>query len=410
MTDQHAPIAVVGGGLAAGTVVTELREAGYDGPLAVYAAEPHPPYERPPLSKDYLLGKAPLDKALVRPAEWYAENGVDLHTGTQVTAVDPAAHTLTAGGDPTPYSQLVLATGASPRHLGLADDSATQGAPVHYLRAWEDAERLHEALKPGSRLGIIGGGWIGLEVASAARSHDVEVVLLEMAPQPLLGVLGDEVAAIFADLHRRHGVDLRTGVQVSGVRASGGGVEIGLGDDRVSVDRLVVGVGAVPATSLAESAGLRVDNGIRTDAALRASAPDVFAAGDVANADHPVLGRPLRVEHWDTAIQHGKVVARNLLGGDAVHDALPYFFTDQYALGMEYVGNPGPDGFDRVVVRGTPGGDDGGTFTAWWLRGSAVVAAMQVNDWDATGDLRRLVGTTVDPERLADAAIPLAEV
>jgi 3-phenylpropionate/trans-cinnamate dioxygenase ferredoxin reductase subunit len=285
---------------------------------------------------------------------------------------------------------------------------------VHYLRSWADAERLRAALTPGSRLAIIGGGWIGLEVASAARLHDVGVVLLEAAAQPLLGVLGDEVAAVFATLHRDHGVDLRTGVSVSAIRAADGGVALDVGDEVVTADRLLVGVGAVPDTALAEAAGLTVDNGVRTDARLRTSADGVYAAGDVANADHPVLGHPLRVEHWDTAIQHGKVVARNLLGEEAVHDALPYFFTDQYDLGMEYVGNPGPDGYDRVVVRGRTGGadgaDDGGQFTAWWLRGDLVVAGMHVNDWDAIDDVRRIVGQRVDAEVLADNAIPLSDV
>ncbi len=405
-----APIVVVGGGLAAGTVVTELREGGYDGPLAVYTDEAHPPYERPPLSKDFLLDKGPLTAALVHPQEWYAEHRVDLHTSTPVTAIDPAHHQLTAAGATSSYSTLVLATGSRARHLPLADDT---GAEVHYLRQWDDAERLRAALTEGSRLAIIGGGWIGLEVASAARKHGVEVVILEMAPQPLHAVLGDEVASLFADLHRAHGVDLRTSVKIGAIRSTGTGVEIDVDDDTVTVDRLVVGIGAVPDVTLAEAAGLTVDRqsgGVRTDARLRTSAEGVYAAGDIANADHPVLGHPLRVEHWDTAIQHGKVVAQNLLGNQTEHDALPYFFTDQYDLGMEYVGNPGPEGFDRVVVRGTPGGDDGGTYTAWWLRGGTVVAGMQVNDWDATDHIRRVVGTDVDRDRLSDESVALEDL
>ena len=405
-----APIVVVGGGLAAGTVVTELREGGYDGPLAVYTDEAHPPYERPPLSKDFLLDKGPLTAALVHPEEWYAEHRVDLHTSTPVTAIDPAHHQLTAAGATSSYSTLVLATGSRARHLPLADDT---GAEVHYLRQWDDAERLRAALTEGSRLAIIGGGWIGLEVASAARKHGVEVVILEMAPQPLHAVLGDEVASLFADLHRAHGVDLRTSVKIGAIRSTGTGVEIDIDDDTVTVDRLVVGIGAVPDVTLAEAAGLTVDRqsgGVRTDARLRTSAEGVYAAGDIANADHPVLGHPLRVEHWDTAIQHGKVVAQNLLGNQTEHDALPYFFTDQYDLGMEYVGNPGPEGFDRVVVRGTPGGDDGGTYTAWWLRGGTVVAGMQVNDWDATDHIRRVVGTDVDRDRLSDESVALEDL
>ena len=402
-----APIVVVGGGLAAGTVVTELREGGYDGPLAVYTDERHPPYERPPLSKDFLLDKGPLSAALVHPEEWYADHHVDLHTSTPVTAIDPAGHTMTAAGSDTTYTSLVLATGSRARRLAMADQS---GAPVLYLRQWGDAERLREALTPGSRLAILGGGWIGLEVASAARAHDVEVVVLEAAAQPLLGVLGDEVAGLFADLHRAHGVDLRTGARVSAIRSAGGGVELDVDGGTVAADRLVVGIGATADVTLAEAAGLTVDNGVRTDARLRTSADNVWAAGDIVNADHPVLGHPLRVEHWDTAIQHGKVVAANLLGGDSEHDALPYFFTDQYDLGMEYVGNPGPEGFDQVIVRGRTGGDDGGQFTAWWLRAGKVVAGMHVNDWDAIDEVRRIVGTEVDATKLADDAVSLAEL
>jgi 3-phenylpropionate/trans-cinnamate dioxygenase ferredoxin reductase subunit len=393
---KSAPIVVVGGGLAAGTLVTELREGGYDGPLAVYTDEAHPPYERPPLSKDFLLDKGPLSNALVHPQDWYAEHRVDLHTSTPVTAIDPAHHQLTAAGDTTSYSQLVLATGSRARHLPLADDS---GAEVHYLRQWDDAERLRAALTEGSRLAIIGGGWIGLEVASAARSHGVEVVILEMAPQPLHAVLGDEVASLFADLHRAHGVDVRTGVKIGGIRSTGDSTEVDVDGETVTVDRLLVGIGAVPDVSLAEAAGLTVDKqsgGVRTDSRLRTSADGVWAIGDIANADHPVLGRALRVEHWDTAIQHAKVVAQNLLGNDTEHEALPYFFTDQYDLGMEYVGNPGPEGFDQVVVRGRTGDHDGGQFTAWWLRGGRVVAGMHVNDWDAIDHIRSVVGTVVD--------------
>ncbi len=317
-----------------------------------------------------------------------------------MTAIDPANRELTAGGTTSSYSQLVLATGSRARHLPLADES---GAEVHYLRQWGDAERLKTGLTEGSRLAIIGGGWIGLEVASAARSHGVEVTILEAAAQPLLGVLGPEVAALFADLHRAHGVDLRTAAKISAIRSEGGAVELDVDGETLTADRLVVGVGAVPDVALAEAAGIAVDKqsgGVRTDARLRTSADGVWAIGDIANADHPVLGHPLRVEHWDTAIQHGKVAAANLLGRDVEHDALPYFFTDQYALGMEYVGNPGPEGFDQVVVRGRTGGDDGGQFVAWWLRGPRVVAGMQVNDWDATDRIRSLVGTDVDPATL----------
>jgi 3-phenylpropionate/trans-cinnamate dioxygenase ferredoxin reductase component len=399
------PIVIVGGGLTAGTAVGELRSGGYDGRLVLVAEEQHVPYERPPLSKAYLMGKDPAEKAQVHPAEWYAEHDVDLRTGTRAEGIDLAGRTVRVGGEDLAYDQLLLATGSRPRHLELADAS---GAPVTYLRTLDDSTALREQLREGRKLAIIGGGWIGLEVASAAREAGAEVVVLEALDLPLVRVLGPEVAAVFADLHREHGVDLRTDVQVRGITAAGGGAELTLGDGTsLTCDHLVVGVGVTPAVELAAAAGLSLDNGIRTDAHLRTSDPRVFAAGDVANADHPVLGHPIRVEHWDTAIQHGKVAAANLLGGDAVADALPYFFTDQYDFGMEYVGNPGPEGHDDVVMRGDVSER---VFTAWWLRGDLVVAGMQANDWDAIDDVRRLVGRRVDPSVLRDQSVTLGDV
>ena len=396
---MNAPIVLVGGGLATGTAVRELRTQGYDGDLVVIAAEDHAPYERPPLSKGYLLGNDPAEKALVNTPDWYGAHDVDLRTGVTVDSFDPDAHTLTAGGDELSWSGLLLATGATPKRLALADDS---GAPVHYLRTLEDSTALKEQLVPGARIGIIGGGWIGLEVASAARQADAEVVVLEALEQPLLNVVGPEVGALFAQLHREKGVDVRTGVRIEGIAQGDGGATITTaGGDTLTFDRLVVGVGVAPVADLAADAGIAVDNGILVDSQLRTSAPDVYAAGDVANVDHPVLGHRLRVEHWDTAIKHGTVAAANLLGGNAVADHLPYFFTDQYALGLEYVGHPGPGGFERVVVSGdTDGPVEGRVFRVWWLRGDRVVAGMHVNDWDAIDRVRELVGTEADEAAL----------
>ena len=396
---MSAPIVLVGGGLATGTAVRELRAQGYDGELVVIAGEPHAPYERPPLSKGYLLGKDPAEKALVNEESWYAAHDVDLRTGVTVDAVDPDARTLSAGGEELGWSGLLLATGATPRRLALADDS---GAPVHYLRTLDDSTALKEQLTPGARIGIIGGGWIGLEVASAAQQAGAEVVVLEALEQPLLNVVGPEVGALFAQLHREKGVDVRTGVRITEITHDSDGATIRSADeDTLVVDRLVVGVGVAPVAELAAGAGIAVDNGVLVDAGLHTSAPGVLAAGDVANVDHPVLGHRLRVEHWDTAIKHGTVAATNLLGGSAVADHLPYFFTDQYALGIEYVGNPGPDGFDRVVITGdTDGPVEPRTFRVWWLRGSRVVAGMHVNDWDAIDRVRELVGTDADEAEL----------
>ncbi|MDT0156229.1 FAD-dependent oxidoreductase [Microbacterium sp. ARD32] len=375
-------IAIVGGGLAAATAATELREKGYDGDVVIYAAEDHLPYERPPLSKDVLLGSKQLEDARVHDEAWYAENDVKLQRGVTVISIDSAAHTLrtepVAGGEVTEhsYDKLLLATGAFPRHFDVADRVTN---PV-YLRTVEDSARLLAALKPGARVVIVGAGWIGLEVASAARQKDAEVTVYEVADLPLVGVLGPEVAELFAELHRAHGVDLRLGASVD---------EAALAD----ADLVVVGIGAIPATELAEKAGLDVDHGVLVDATLRTSDPDIYAIGDVANHQHPVLGRRIRVEHWDTAIEQGKVAAHNLAGASEPYTHLPYFFTDQYDLGMEYFGSVGPEGYDRVDIEGDTDVAHGGAFRAYWVKDGTVRAAMHANDWDASDAVRDSIGT-----------------
>ncbi|MDQ6714644.1 MAG: FAD-dependent oxidoreductase, partial [Actinomycetota bacterium] len=392
MTD---PYVIVGAGLSAAMAVEELRTAGHDGEIIVFGSESHLPYERPPLSKGYLLGNDPIESAFPHDAQWYADQQVELRPGTAVTAIDPAAHTVTAAGGVQPYAKLLLVTGASPRRLAMADDS---GAPTTYLRTIEDSDRVKQAIGAGSRVAIIGGGWIGLEVAAAARMAGCGVTVLESLELPLLRVLGPEMAQVFADLHREHGVDLRTTVSVTQVRADGSTAVVQLEDgDVVTADLLVVGVGVAPNIDLAEAAGLAVDNGIVVDAQLRSSDPDVFAAGDVANAAHPVLGGHLRVEHWDNAIEQGRAAARSMVGLPVSYDRMPYFFTDQYDLGAEYVGHVAPGGHSQVVIRGDAAER---VLTAFWLDGDTVRAGMQVNDWDATDAIRGLVGTTVDPSRL----------
>jgi 3-phenylpropionate/trans-cinnamate dioxygenase ferredoxin reductase component len=381
------PFVIVGGGLTAAKAVEQLRESGYDGDLVVFAREHHLPYERPPLSKGYLLGNDERDSVFVHDAGWYAENDVDLRLGVSVDAVDPVARTVSAGDARTPYTQLLLATGSAPRPLALADDS---GAPVAYLRVLEDSERLKQAFTDGARIAVLGGGWIGLEAASAARAAGAEVTVVESLDLPLLRVLGPEVAGVFADLHREHGVDLHLGARLTGVDRSGAGVRLTLDDGTVDADLLLIGIGAAPSTALAEAAGLDVDNGVLVDEHLHTSAPDVLAAGDIANAWHPVLGRRVRVEHWDNAIEQGKAAARSMLGEDVSYDRLPYFFTDQYDLGMEYVGHADPAEVDEVVVRGDTTGDR--VFTAYWVKDGVVAAGMHANDWDAIDGIRDQVG------------------
>ncbi len=391
-------IVIIGGGIAAANAARELRDRGHEGGITVLAAEPHAPYERPPLSKDLLLGKAEPDSAQVLAPGWYEDHDVVLRTGTAATGIDLDRRHVLVDDEALPYDRLLLATGAAPRRL---EDLEGSEVPVAYLRTLGDSVALKARLH--GRLLVVGAGWIGLEVASAARAAGAEVTVVDPAAQPLLAVLGPEVAAHFAVLHRGHDVDLRLETQVESVE----GTRVHLSDGHdLTPDLIVVGIGAVPDDALAREAGLDVDNGVLVDGSLRTSDPFVFAAGDVANHDHPVLGRRLRVEHWDTAIHQGQAAARAMLGDDTAYDRQPYFFTDQYDVGVEYVGSVGPDGYDEVVVRGDSLVDG---LTALWIRDGVVVAGMQANDWDATDIIRGLVGQDA-PAQVTDTNVALADL
>jgi 3-phenylpropionate/trans-cinnamate dioxygenase ferredoxin reductase subunit len=279
---------------------------------------------------------------------------------------------------------------------------------VLYLRSVDDSERIREILPSASRVAIVGAGWIGLEVAAAARIAGAEVMILEAAGLPLLRVLGPEAATVFADLHREHGVDFRFAASVVEILVSGGrvsGVRLADGTE-VGADAVVIGIGVAPAVQLAEAAGLEVRDGVVTDAALRTSDPDIYAAGDVARAFHPMLGTHIRVEHWANALNQPAAAARAMLGQDVAYDRLPFFFTDQYDLGMEYTGYVEPGGYDRVVFRGDVGKRE---FIAFWLSQGRPLAGMNVNVWDVSEQIGRLIraGDPVDPDRLADPAVPL---
>lgn len=329
---------VVGAGLAGFTAVETLRSEGFDGSVTLLGAESHAPYERPPLSKGYLMGNDPREKVFSRPDGWYRDQDVDLLTSTRVTSLDRDAQVVvTAAGERIGYDGALLATGSRPRRLDLPGEEL---AGIHQLRTLDDSDALKQALESGHRLVVVGGGWIGLEVASAARTAGLEVVVIERGEVPLGAVLGPKVARVFADLHRDNGVDLRTSSGVARFLGDDGVLEaVELTDGtRLDTDLALVAVGATPRTELAEAAGLTVDNGVLVDAHLRTADPRVAAAGDIANVDHPVLGRRVRVEHWANATSQGPVAARALLGQDVSYRDLPFFFTDQYDLGMEYVG------------------------------------------------------------------------
>ncbi|SHN66599.1 3-phenylpropionate/trans-cinnamate dioxygenase ferredoxin reductase subunit [Geodermatophilus obscurus] len=399
------PFVIVGAGLGGAQAAETLREEGFDGPVVLVGAEPERPYERPPLSKQYLLGTAGRDSAFVHDAAWYAEHDVDLRTGVRATRLDPAAHRVVLDtGEELAYARLLLATGASARRLPVPGEDL-EG--VRYLRTLADADRLTADLADGGRqLVIVGAGWIGLEVAAAARSHDNAVTVVEPQPTPLHAVLGQRMGEVFAHLHRQHGVDLFTDTTVREIRGADGRIASVVTDRHAGLpaDLVVVGVGALPNVQLAAAAGLEVDNGVVTDHALRASAPDVFAAGDVAASFRPLYGRHVRVEHWANALHGGPAAARSMLGQDVTYDRVPYFFTDQYELGMEYSGLAGSG--DTVVCRGNP---DDGAFIAFWMADGRVTAGMNVNVWDVTAPIQQLIRSRrqVQPARLADPDTPL---
>ncbi len=400
---------IVGGGLAAGKAAEALREHGHTGPLLVISDEKEPPYVRPPLSKGYLLGKEERDSIFVHPEEWYAKNAVDLFLGTSVRAVDPLAKEVELdNGRRVSYGGLLLATGSSPRRLRVP--GADLGN-VLYLRRVGDSERLKAAFTAGARIVVIGDGWIGLETAAAARMAGAQVTVLGHGDLPLMKVLGREAAEVFAQLHTDHGVRLRSRVEVERITGAGGRADGVLLSDgtRLDADAVVVGVGITPNVQLAEQAGLEVRNGIVTDAHLRSSVPGIYAAGDVANAYHPFLDRHVRVEHWANALNQPETAARSMLGQDAVYDRLPYFYTDQYDLGMEYTGYTEADGYDRVVFRGDL---DQRRFVAFWMSGRRVLAGMNVNVWDVVDPIRALVQsrTDIDDALLADPEVPLGSL
>ena len=400
---------IVGAGLAAAKAAEALRSEGFEGRVIVMGEEIERPYDRPPLSKDYLQDKSEKEKIYVHPKGWYAEHDVDLRLGTRVTAIDRAAHEVTAdSGERIRYHKLLLATGSSPRRLHVPGADLDR---VLYLRRVEDCEAMKDAFATARRVVVIGAGWIGLETSAAARAAGCEVTVVEVAELPLLAVLGREVAEIYAALHRDHGVELRLGAgvaEITGVdnRAS----EVRLADASVvEADAIVVGVGITPNTGLAEAAGLSVTNGIVVDEHLATTDSDVFAAGDVANAYYPHLGTHLRLEHWSAALNQGPVAAAGMLGRTAIYDRVPYFFSDQYDMGMEYSGHVEGGRYDDVVFRGDVAK---GEFIVFWMGGGRVLAGMNVNIWDATDAIQALVrsGQPVDPAALADPEVFLEDV
>lgn len=401
---------IVGGGLAAARAAGTLREEGFDGSVTLFSVEEDLPYERPVLSKGYLLGTEARESAFVHDRAWYADRGVELRLGTWVTRVDPAAREIgLENGEPVPYDRLLLATGSWPRRIDVAGADLDG---VLYLRDLPEADAILAAIESKRPLVVLGAGWIGLEIAAAAREHDVPVTVLEAVHLPLHSVLGDEVAKVFADLHREHGVDLRLNTGIASIEGADGRVTgvVTSDGDRLEAGAVVVGIGADPQAGWARAAGLAGSDGLDVDARLRTSDPDIFAAGDIAAVDHPTIGQRVRVEHWAWANDTGPVAARAMLDQDVRFDALPFFYSDQYDLGMEYVGYVSPHAAAEVVLRGDIAAQ---AFQAFWLSNGRVLAGMHSNMWDDGVDpIKELVasGRTVDRERLADPDVPLSDV
>ncbi|EDY56984.1 MULTISPECIES: FAD-dependent oxidoreductase [Streptomyces] len=419
MVDADQTFVIVGGGLAGAKAAETLRTEGFTGRVILICDERDHPYERPPLSKGYLLGKEERDSVFVHEPAWYARNDIELHLGETVDAIDRTAKTVRFGEDGTAvrYDKLLLATGAEPRRLDIPE---TDLAGVHHLRRLAHAERLKGVLatlgRDNGHLVIAGAGWIGLEVAAAAREYGAEVTVVEPSSTPLYSVLGPELGNLFAELHREHGVRFHFGARLTEIVGQDGMVLAARTDDGEEhpAHDVLAAVGAAPRVALAEAAGLELADrahggGIAVDGQLRTSDPDIYAAGDVASFHHALFGNRLRVEHWANALNGGPAAARAMLGRQVTYDRVPYFFSDQYDLGMEYSGWAPPGSYDEVVIRGDAGKRE---FIAFWVKQGRVLAGMNVNVWDVTEPIQALIrsGAQVDTEALADPHVPLVSL
>ena len=397
---------IVGASLAGAKAAETLRAEGFDGRVVLIGEESERPYERPMLSKEYLRGDKPAARLYVHDETFYSDNDIELLTATHVASFDPAAHEVTLqDGSRMPYSRLLLSTGAAPRRLQLPGADLPG---VKYLREMRDSDGLRGAISTASRVVVIGAGWIGSEVAASARQLGAEVAIVAPDAVPLERVLGPEVGGVYRDLHDDHGVDLHLSTQIEAI--VGNGAAQGVRTTNLSViegDLIVVGVGASPRDELARDAGLTLENGIVVDEFLRTSAEDVFAAGDVAATWNPTYQKRIRMEHWSNALNQGQAAARNMLGQGTAYAKLPYFYSDQYDLGMEYNGYAAD--WDRVVLRGDAAKRE---FLAFWLKDGRVLAGMNANVWDQGDDIKALIrgGMAVNVDHLADPSVPLADL
>ena len=390
-------IVILGAGQAAASMAAKLRASGHDGPLTVVGNEPAAPYQRPPLSKAYLLGEMGLDRLTLRAPEWWAENGIELRTGTRATAIDTQARMVATDAGPLEYDALALCLGARPRRLPAAIGGDLAG--VHTIRDLADVDRLRPEMTPGARLVVIGGGYIGLEAAAVARKLGLTVALIESAPRILGRVAAAETADLIRDLHHRHGVTIREGEMIARITGTdrADGVELA-GGEHVPADLIVTGIGVTPVTDIAESAGLGIDNGIATDSFGRTSDPAIWAAGDCASMLTDIGW--LRLESVGNAIDMAEAVAANILGADKPYVPKPWFWSDQFDAKLQIAGLGA--GADRIVTRT---GDQPGHGSVWYFRGPQLIAVDALNDARAYMIGKRLIdaGRTADPELIPTA-------
>ena len=399
-------IVIVGAGLAAARAAEALRKERYEGSITILGDEPQRPYLRPPLSKEYLRGEADREQVYVHTATFYAEHRIDLRSATAVRAIEPGSREVVLEGEErVAFDRLLLATGARPRTLPVPGANLPG---VMTLRTLAEADALHAAAIDAERIVVIGAGWIGSEVAASLRMLGRSVVLIAPEVVPLERVLGPEIGGVYRDVHVEHGVDWRPETTVGRLVGTDRvqGVETSAGE-RIAADLVVIGVGVQPRTELAVAAGIAVGDGVEVSATLETSVPGIFAAGDVASAWHPFYDRRLRSEHWANAKFQGSAAARSMLGATDPFDRIPYFYSDQYDVGMEYTGHASAS--DRLVVRGSLADR---RFVAFWLADGRVVAGMNVNVWDVAKPIERLIRSraVVDPNALTDPSVEIGEL
>jgi len=397
-------VVIVGAGQAGAQAAASLRQSGYAGPVTIVGEEAHPPYQRPPLSKAYLSGALARDRLLLRPREFYDANAIRLLTGSPVRAIDRAQRRVALeSGESLAYDALMLATGAPPRRLACPGAAL---AGVHYLRTLDDSDRLRSILSVSGRIIIIGAGYVGLEVAAVARKAGRDVLVVEMAQRPLSRVAPAAISDFYERIHREAGVDFRFGAGVEAIIGRDGAAAAAALDtgEEIACGAILVGIGAAPSVALAVDAGLAVDNGVVVDEHARTSDPSIFAAGDCANFPSPRYGRRLRLESVPNAIEQAKVAAANIAGGSAVHDSLPWFWSDQYDVKLQTAGLG--DGADSAIIRGDPATR---AFSVWRMKDGAPLSVDAVNDPASFAAARRILptGRAVDAAALADPAFDL---